>query len=342
MANESPRQSHYGGQAVIEGVMMRGRKHFAIACRRTDGSIESTAEPIEGTILGRLKWLNKPFLRGTLMLVDSLVLGMRSLMWAANLAMADEEAKAKAVAAAKLAEGQPDPPASVASDCTAEASDVSSGGTKGGKVTEIALGATMFIAMGLAVVIFMMLPALLTKLILPGEHTRQIWRGLLEGGFKLTFLFLYIWGISHWKDIRRVFEYHGAEHKVINAFESGEELVPEKVRKYTTVHVRCGTSFLLVVVFVSILVFMLLSWDSWLIRVGYKLLLLPIVAGIAYEIIRLAGSRKESKFMRLLLGPGLLMQRITTQEPSDDQIEVAIKSFQSVRDAESEEPVASN
>ena len=331
MADEKAGSFHYGGQAVIEGVMMRGKKHFAVACRRLDGSIESTAEPIEGTILGRLKWLNKPFLRGTLMLVDSLFLGMKSLMWAANLAMADEEAKNPPKKAKKAA---PKPVEAV--DCPPGDVECEERAVKGSKVTEIALGATMFISLGLAVVIFMMLPALITKLALPGENTATIWRGMLEGGIKLAFLFLYIWGISHWKDIRRVFEYHGAEHKVINAFEAGEELTPPNVQKHTTVHVRCGTSFLLVVIFVSIIVFMAISWDSWLIRVAYKLVLLPFVAGIAYEIIKFAGNRKDSWFMKLLLGPGLLMQRITTQQPSDEQVEVAIKSFQCVREMEEE------
>ncbi len=312
MANEKAGSFHYGGQAVIEGVMMRGKKHFAVACRRADGSIETTAEPIEGTILGKMKWLNKPLFRGTLMLADSLVLGMRSLMWAANIAMADEEAKANPV----------------------EAGCAPKDPKKSGKVTEIALSVTMFVSLALAIVLFMMLPAGLTKLALPGKDVPQIWRGLLEGGIKLTFLFLYIWGISHWKDIRRVFEYHGAEHKVINAFEADEELTTANVQKYSTVHVRCGTSFLLVVVFVSILVFMLLSWDNWLIRVGYKLLFLPIVAGIAYEIIRFAGGRKHSWYTKLLLGPGLLMQKLTTQEPSDEQVEVAIKSFMAVKEIE--------
>jgi len=139
---------------------------------------------------------------------------------------------------------------------------------------------------------------------------------------------------SRWKDVRWVFEYHGAEHKVINAFEAGESLEVPNVRNYTTVHVRCGTSFLLVVILLSILVFSAISWQSIVQRVAYKLLLLPVVAGIAYEIIKFAGGRKESGLTKFILGPGLLMQKITTQQPSDEQIEVAIKSFQSVGEAE--------
>jgi uncharacterized protein YqhQ len=315
LADEKAGSFHYGGQAVIEGVMMRGKKHFAVACRRPDGAIEVTSEPIEKGILASIKWLNHPFLRGTFMLIDSLVLGMKSLMWAANIAMAEDQAKTDQSAAAAEPSAEVTP-------------------TKNNKVTDMALGVTMFLSLGLAVVFFMLLPAWLSKSVLHGEHMPRLWRGLLEGGFKLAFLFLYIWGISHMKDIRRVFQYHGGEHKVINSFEAGDELTVENVQKHTTVHVRCGTSFLLIVVFVSILVFMVLPWNSILERVVLKLVLLPVVAGLAYEILKLAGNRKDSVILHFLLGPGLLMQRITTQEPSDDQVEVAIRSFQSVRDAE--------
>jgi uncharacterized protein YqhQ len=312
LAEDSSRNFHYGGQAVIEGVMMRGQRFFAVACRRSDGEISATAEPIEGSILGKLKWLNRPFLRGTLALADALVLGMKSLMWSANLAMADEQAKT----APKSAEA---------------ASPGRAGSTR---VNDAALSLAMFAAFALAILIFFYAPIRLTRLMLGGATENRAWLGLTEGGIKITFFFLYVWGISRWKDIRRVFEYHGAEHKVINAYEAGEELEADRVQRFTTVHVRCGTSFLLVVILVSILVFSAVPWRSALERLGYKLLLLPVVAGVAYEIIKFAGSRKGWRWVRLLLSPGLLMQRITTQEPSDDQIEVAIKAFQSVREAE--------
>ncbi|MBI2844603.1 MAG: DUF1385 domain-containing protein [Armatimonadetes bacterium] len=311
MTDKTKKDIHYGGQAIIEGVMMRGKEYFAAACRRTNGEITTTAEPVEKGVLGSLKWLNRPFLRGTLALADAMVLGMKSLMWSANLAMQDEQARVEEKAGKTPSEGQ-----------------------SKNRVNDVALSVTIFISMALAILIFMFLPIFLTKLMLGGSTESRAWLGLTEGGIKLVFFFLYVWGISNWKEIRRIFEYHGAEHKTINAFEAGEELTVENVQKYTTVHVRCGTSFLLVVILVSILVFSAVPWQSALQRLGYKLVLLPFVAGIAYEIIKLAGSRKESRLMRLILGPGLLMQRITTQEPADDQVEVAIRSFQSVREAE--------
>lgn len=322
MSKENLGKFHYGGQAVIEGVMMRGRKHFAVACRKLNGEITTTAEPIEGGVMGKLKWLNRPFLRGTLALADSLVLGMKSLMWSANVAMEDEQAR---LDAGKSEEERKE-----------------KAGAKSKGVNDVVLNLTMFVSIAIAILIFMFLPIKLTRWVLDGVTTSTIWRGLLEGGIKLTFFFLYVWGISHWKDIRRVFEYHGAEHKVINAHEAGEELTVGNVQKYTTVHVRCGTSFLLIVILVSIIIFAAVPWQNAFQRLAYKLVLLPFVAGIAYEVIKLAGSRKESKPLRAVLGLGLLMQRITTQEPSDDQVEVAIRSFQSVRDAEEKDELVAN
>lgn len=298
--------------------MMRGKEHFAVACRRANGEITATTEPIENSILGKLKWLNRPLLRGTLALVDSLFLGMKSLMWSGNLAMADETER---ISAEKSGETNDEP------EKVSKKTD---------KANDVVLNVTLFISMAVAIGVFMFLPIVLTKWTLANATDSRVWQGLLEGGIKLAFLFIYIWGISRWDQIHRVFEYHGAEHKVINAYEAGEELTVENVQKHTTVHVRCGTSFLLVVILVSIVVFSAISWNSVIERLLYKLLLLPLVAGIAYEIIKFAGSRKDSKLMRLVLAPGLLMQRITTQEPADDQVEVAIKSFESVRDAEEE------
>ncbi|MEN6521556.1 MAG: DUF1385 domain-containing protein [Armatimonadota bacterium] len=397
MAEKSTNSYRYGGQAVIEGVMMRGKDHFAIACRRMNGEIETTVEPVENSILGKLKWLNRPLLRGTLAMIDSMFLGMKSLMWAGNLAMADEEAKIAAeegsdanskrtltkeksikmgktaylivtsilallaigivffapVLLAKwfAASGWVSTVVKYKSafrvalvlilgmsfiKWSTIAGPPEETQSTTGNANDIALNVTLFISMAIAIAVFMFLPIVLTKLALGHVTNSQIWKGLFEGGIKLVFLFLYIWGISRWDQIHRVFEYHGAEHKVINAFEAGEDLTVENVRKYTTVHVRCGTSFLLIVIFVSILIFSFISWKSVVLRFVYKLLFLPVVAGIAYEVIKIAGGRKDSKLMKFILGPGLLMQRITTQEPSDDQLEVSIRSLQSVREAEEE------
>lgn len=316
---------HYGGQAVIEGVMMRGKNHFAVACRRADGTITLTSEPVNRGILGKLKWLNVPFLRGTLALIDTLVLGMKALMWSANIALEDEAAKSKS------------------SDNDAEQQTNQQQDKKSKHVSDVTLSITFFIAMAFAVALFVYLPALLTKFIAGRVTESRVWLGLLEGAIKLTFLLGYVSAISLMPDVRRVFQYHGAEHKVINAFESGVPLDVENVQKYTTIHVRCGTSFLLVVILVGILVFAAVPWSfsgpmwkAMLMRAAYKLPLLIPVAGIAYEVIKFAGSHRDSIFMRILLSPGLLMQKITTKKPADDMVEVAIASLNAVRNAESE------
>jgi len=374
--------------------MMRGKEYFAVACRRANGEITATVEPIEKSILGKLKWLNRPLLRGTLALADSLILGMKALMWSGNLAMDDEQAKISAEqgsdASAKqalikekpikmgktaflivtsvlilLAIGVAGSAPWLIAKWFADSSWVdtltkykyivrsalliifaliiqkwttiagSREETQGNRVNDLTLSVTLFISMAIAIGVFMYLPIVLTKWMLGSATNSQVWKGLLEGGIKLTFFFLYVWGISRWDQIHKVFQYHGAEHKTINAYEAGEELTVGNVQKYSTVHVRCGTSFLLIVILVSIIIFSALTWNNEIERLLYKLLLLPVVAGIAYEIIKVACNRKDSNLMRLVLAPGLLMQRITTQEPDDSQVEVAIRSLEGVLEAES-------
>ncbi|MDO8682912.1 MAG: DUF1385 domain-containing protein [Armatimonadota bacterium] len=323
--SDKKKKVHYGGQAVIEGVMMRGRDNFAIACRKkSNGEIVSSCEPVM-SILRKLKWLNRPFLRGTLALVDAMALGMKALTFSADVAVADEEA----------AKGSPGN-----TEAAGEKTEIS---RKQQVVNGIAISGAMVMALALAVGLFVLIPVLITGQLRPwvnnlnlSELGRRLVLGFTEGGIKLAILLGYVSTISLWKEIRRVFEYHGAEHKTINAYEAGEPLDPEHVQKYSTVHVRCGTSFLLVVIIAGIFVFAFLSWDNLWQRFLYKLFLLPIVAGIAYEIIQFAGGRKESKFLRAVLAPGLLMQKITTKEPSDEQVEVAIKSLQLVLEQEAD------
>ena len=308
MADPKEKKFHYGGQAVIEGVMMRGPKDFAVAVRKADGEIVSTREDVD-SIIGRFKWLDKPFLRGTLALIDSMALGIKALKYSADIAMSD------AVAAGNAQEGADPKPS-------------------GGKVNDVTVGAIMALGLVLGVALFMLVPILIVRP-LRASHGLAGWElTALEGGVKITLFVLYVALISLMKDIRRVFQYHGAEHKTINAYEAKEELTVENVRRYTKAHVRCGTSFILVVMVASIVVFMFISWKSILMRFVYKLALLPVVAGIAYEVIRLAGRHKDSFFARLLVLPGLVMQKITTREPEPEMIEVAIKSLQSVLDQE--------
>lgn len=323
---QSTDKPNYGGQAVIEGVMMRGRNYYAVACRRANGEIVVQQESVESAT-GKLKWLNKPFLRGTFVMLDAIILGMKALMYSADIAMAD---------------AQPNAPSDV--DKKAESADGSGnkdsnpGKTAKQKrsINDIAVGATVVLGLGLGVLIFIVTPQFLVGLLQKSIRS-SILLNLTAGIVKLAMFVLYIAVISTMKDIRRVFEYHGAEHKVINTYEAGLDLVPENLNKHTTIHPRCGTSFILVVLVTSIVVFCFLGWQSnILIRVIERLLLLPVVAGIAYEIIRYAGKHKESRLLRTLTAPGLLLQRLTTKEPSEDQIEVALTALRAVFDKENE------
>ncbi len=318
MADKKP-EFHYGGQAVIEGVMMRGPNDFAVAVRRANGEIVSTVENVE-SMFSKLAWLKKPFLRGTLVLIDAMALGIKALKYATDIAMKDitaEEQGKKGVTETETPKA----------------------------VNDITVGAIMVLGLLGGVALFFFVPILLTKLL--NQHIDVAWQlTAIEGVIKVALFVAYVAAISALKDVRRVFQYHGAEHKTINAYEAGVDLTVENVRRYTKAHVRCGTSFILVVLITGIIVFMLVADHlpygsltqhqgsmkilSSFIRWGYKLALLPFVAGISYEIIRMAGNCKESFLTKLTLMPGLLMQKITTREPDDEMIEVAITSLKGV------------
>ena len=343
MADNKDKKFHYGGQAVIEGVMMRGRKNFTVAVRRADGEIVSTREDIE-SILGKLKWLDKPFLRGTLALIDALVLGIKALKYSANIAVEDV---AVAEAKSKAAETVSDPPESAdeSQACPTESNAAEKETeAKRSRVNDITVGVTMVLGLALGIALFFFLPIVITK---PLRGVLSGWQlTTTEGAIRISLFLIYVLLISLMRDIRRVFQYHGAEHKTINAYEAKVPLTVQNVKNYTKVHVRCGTSFMLVVLVTSIIVFMLVvdrlpygslanpNAISYLMRFVYKLSLLPLVAGIAYEVIRFAGDRKDSVLTKIFLVPGLLMQKITTREPEPDMIEVAIKSLESVLERE--------
>ena len=312
-------ESTYGGQAVIEGVMMRGPRHYAVACRRANKDIVVLREPMSSALV-RLKWLNKPFLRGTLALIDAMVLGIKSLTFAANIAMEDIQAEETA----KKAENPPDPRKAKAKK--ASSSDSSS-------VSNLSVSLMMILGLVLGFGLFFFVPSWLAS---KTSHVIKsyFWSNLLEGLIRIAVFILYVGGISMMKDIRRVFEYHGAEHKIINTYEDHQELTQEEAAKRTTVHVRCGTSFILVVLVVSIVVFAFLPWNHGWQRHLSRLVLLPVVAGISYEVIRFAGRHRESVLLRAALAPGLWMQKITTRRPSPDQVEVAKVALESVLDAE--------
>ena len=278
---------YVGGQAVIEGVMMRGPEYIATAVRTPSGEITVKMDAVH-SITERYPILKKPFLRGTVALCESLVYGMKSLSYSAQAAGEEDE-----------------------------------------QITNTEMALTMAFSIVLAIVFFLLIPTYAVKFI-PGIEHSAVWMNIVEGVLRLAIFLLYIWGISLTKDIRRVFEYHGAEHKTIWTYESGQELTVENVRRHSRLHPRCGTNFLLIVMVVSIFVFAFLGWPSLLERVASRIVLMPVVAGISYEMIRLA-SRTESALLQALFKPGLWLQYLTTREPHDDQIEVAIRALEAAK-----------
>lgn len=282
-----------GGQAVLEGVMMRSPSAVATAVRRSDGEIVTTHRAFR-PITSRYPILNVPIVRGSINLVETLYLGMQSLNWSAEQAMSEEERKQASKKTPVWA-----------------------------KVTT---GATLVLAFGLGLGLFFWLPLVLTE--------RTGVRGgiafnIVDGIFRMVFFLAYIWGISLWKEMRRVFQYHGAEHKSIFVFEAGLPLEPEYSKRFTTLHPRCGTSFLLLVMLTSIVVFTFFGRPE---TIGERLLRLacvPLIGGIAYELIKLSAKKSCERWMRPIVLPGLWLQKITTKEPTLEQVEVAMAAMRS-------------
>ncbi len=299
-----------GGQAVIEGVMMRGPKKIAIAVRTPSGEIEIDKKPVQ-SLTKRYKILKIPVLRGIIAFFESMIVGVKSLMFSAKFfdLEAEEEIPSKFERLLDKIFGD--------------------------KIQEALIYFSVIIAVAFGVGLFIMLPA-----VLAGFVNRFIAHGILatiiEGILRISIFVLYIVLISRMKDIQRVFEYHGAEHKSIFCYESGEELTVENVKKYARLHPRCGTSFLLIVMVVSIILFSFISWDNIWTRLGLRLLLLPLVAGLSYEVIKFSG-RSRSVFAKIISIPGMYLQRLTTREPDDNQIEVAIEALKHVMPENREE-----
>jgi uncharacterized protein YqhQ len=274
-----------GGQAVIEGVMMRGRRFVATAVRREDGEI--VVQVVEPSSLARkLPFLRWPFLRGAVALIESLVVGLQALAFSASQFGPEDE-----------------------------------------QLTTRELVLTLVVALGLGVGLFILLPTVLMRWFSVAQSPLVL--NLGEGVLRMTIFILYILSITRLKDIRRLFEYHGAEHKVVHAYEKGLELSAAAVRPFSTLHPRCGTSFLLYVMVVSIVLFSFLGWPNLWQRLLSRLLLLPVVAGISYELLRLAG-RSKSPLVQALSWPGLGLQKLTTREPDDAQLEVAMRALEEV------------
>src|SRR5215211_1602999 len=283
----------YGGQAVIEGVMMRGQKAFAIAMRAPDGSIVIHKEDLASVYRSRIS--KTPFLRGVILLWDALGLGMRALTLSANTQTGEDE-----------------------------------------KLEGPALYLTLAVSLSIGVGLFFLLPAGVGGL---AEHYLgwSAWlNNLLEGVIRLLLLIGYIWAIGFMPDVKRLFGYHGAEHKTINAYEAGAELTPENVAKFSLEHPRCGTAFMLTLVLISILVFTALGPMSLFWRLATRVLFIPILAGIAVEYIRWTANHLDSPIVRFLIKPNLALQSLTTREPDTSMLEVAIESFKTMRKAEQE------
>ena len=322
-------RTQYGGQAVVEGVMMRSPRYFAIACRRlSDSEIVIKLEPVEKHV-GAFQWLNKPFLRGSLALVDAMALGIKALTYAANVQSTDAFAQLEtpAAGAASLAMGEG----------MAENAKAPDGGitTSDGTINGIAIGATTVLSLALGFGLFWVLPALATDKFLP-SHGRLL-SNLAEGGIRLAIFFLYIAAISQMAHIQRVFQYHGAEHKAINTLERGAPMTIENARQSSRIHPRCGTNFIFIVLITSIAIFSLVPRHPFSEGIGpvletvlLRLLLLPIVAGVAYEILKWAGQNRDKAWAQALIAPGLWTQYLTTRVPDDAQLQVAIASLDAV------------
>lgn len=371
----------YGGQAVIEGVMMRSPRFFAVACRAANQEIVLQAEPVEKTWIGRQNWLKKPFLRGSLALLDAMALGIKALQFASHVQLdetkqgdgppKDEPIQTKkerrifwlALLIANVAMGAWLVPV-VGSAILAKLGDVWNwlsspkgitvvggfillfiilgilGARKGkesgtGSINEIAVGGAMVFGLVFGVLLFVVLP---TAAVDAFAHPPYNWGerelNLLDGALRIFIFFDYIALIGQTKDIFRVFQYHGAEHKAINALEAGDEVTVENALKQTRIHPRCGTSFVVIVLVLTMLVLAFLPRPPIAIRIPLHLLMLFPIAGVAYELLRLAGRYRHSWVTKVAFGPGMLTQYLTTREPNPRQVEVAVASLKAVMDKE--------
>lgn len=281
------KKPNVGGQAVIEGVMMRGKTHVAVAVRQPDGEISVDVRPVN-SISDRYPILKKPFLRGVVSLVESLVMGMKALAYSAQVSGDEDE-----------------------------------------KLDSKEMALTIAVSAGLAILLFIVIPTWSMRF-LTGITQDHMALNLAEGVLRMAIFLAYIAAISSMNDIQRVFQYHGAEHKTIYTYEAGLPLKVENVRSFSTLHPRCGTNFLMIVMLISMFIFTFLGWPSLLERIASRIILMPVIAGVSYELIRYAGAHTDNPLVRIAITPGLLLQKLTTRQPDDSQIEVAIASLKAV------------
>ncbi len=287
---------HYGGQAVIDGVMIRGQKAMVTVVRRPSGSLAVATQSLSTMYTGRMR--KAPLIRGIIVLIEALTLGIKALLYSANVSLEEEEEKI-------------------------------SGGL---------LWSILIVALALAVALFFIAPLFLAKLLDPYINSSLVFH-LIEGCLRIVIFIAYLKLVTLVPDLRRVFAYHGAEHKTINAYEDGATLEVEATRKYNTAHVRCGTSFLFVVLIIAIIVFSLVGLPSVWLMVLSRIILIPVIAAIGYEIIYYAGRHKNS-LVRVILAPGLWLQSLTTREPDDSQLEVALSALKKVMEIDQFEETA--
>jgi uncharacterized protein YqhQ len=295
----TPAPFYYGGQAVMEGVMMRGRKSMAVAVRRPNGEISLTSQPLPSLYKGRAR--NWPFVRGIIVLIETLALGTQSLLHSAQIAAAEEEES----------------------------------------ISPALLWGSVVIAVAFAVALFFIAPLLLTRYLVDPHITSSLVSNLIEGIIRIGIFIAYLKIISLMPEVKRLFTYHGAEHKVVNAYEAGMPLELDYVRNYSTSHTRCGTSFLLAVLIISIVVFALLGRPSIWLSILSRVVLIPVIAAIGYEFVRFGATHHGNVLVRSLLAPGLLLQSMTTGEPNDSQLETAISAMKKVVETDSGETLTS-
>ena len=280
---------HYGGQAVMEGVMIRGKEGVAISVRQPDGELNTVRQPLASIYKGRLREM--PLVRGIIVLVETLVLGTRALLHSAQVAAAEEGEE---------------------------------------KIPAALLWGTVAASLALGVALFLMVPLFTTRYLIDPYIDSALLSNVFEGLIRIGIFIAYLKVISLMPDIRRVFAYHGAEHKVVNAYEAGVPLEVEAVKNYSTAHARCGTAFLFIVLILAIFVFALVGQPTLWIRILSRIALIPVIAVIGYEIMKFGAAHINNKIVRFLLAPGLMLQSMTTREPDDSQIEAAISALSEV------------
>lgn len=282
---------HYGGQAIIEGIMMRGQTNLSMAVRRPNGEIDLTVEPVKGIHTGRIR--NVPFIRGFVVLIEAMILGVRALFHSANISLEEEE------------------------------EDLS------GPYMWIILAVALLLAIGL----FFLAPLFLVNLI-DSHLGSSLTSNIIEGLIRIAIFILYLWVLNLIPSVRDVFSYHGAEHKVINAFEDGATLDVETTRKYSTAHARCGTSFILIILVMAIVVFALVGDPGIWLQILSRIVLIPVIAAVGYEINRFGAMHTDNPIIHTLLIPGLALQSLTTRQPNDAQLEIGIAALKGVLEAD--------